>query len=106
MTAARYGNIELARILIEAGADVNATGSDGTHALPVAILHGQYEFGHFLLAAGADPNASMAGIHALHAAAGKVDHWLTHWTASTAATRADHRGFPTRGWGWKGAWAW
>lgn len=79
MTAARYGNIDLAKILIEAGADVNATGSDGTHALPVAILHGQYEFAHFLLAAGADPNASMAGIHALHAAAGKVDHWLTHW---------------------------
>ena len=79
MTAARYGNIELAALLIEAGADVNATGSDGTHALPLAILYGQYEFAHFLLEHGADPDASMAGIHALHAAAGKVAHWLTHW---------------------------
>ena len=79
MTAARYGNTELAALLIEAGADVNATGADGTHALPLAILYGQYEFAHFLLEHGADPDASMGGIHALHAAAGKVSHWLTHW---------------------------
>ncbi len=79
MTAARQGNIEMASILIEAGARVNATGSDGTHALPLAILYGQYDFAHYLLEKGADPNASMAGIHALHAAAGKVTHWLTHW---------------------------
>ena len=79
ITAARQGNIEMAAILIEAGARVNATGSDGTHALPLAILYGQYDFAHYLLEKGADPNASMAGIHALHAAAGKVTHWLTHW---------------------------
>ena len=79
MTAARQGNIELAAILIEAGADVNATGSDGTHALPLSVLHTQYEFAHYLLEQGADPNASMAGIHALHAAAGSVGAWLANW---------------------------
>ena len=79
MTAARQGNIELASILIEAGARVNETGSDGTHALPLSILYGRYEFALFLLEHGADPNASMSGVHALHAAAGKVGHWLTHW---------------------------
>jgi len=79
MTAARQGNIELASLLIEAGADVNETGSDGTHALPLSIMHAQYEFAHYLLEQGADPNASMAGIHALHAAAGSVGAWMANW---------------------------
>ena len=79
MTAARQGNIELASILIDAGARVNETGSDGTHALPLAVVHGQYEFAHYLLEQGADPNASMAGIHALHAAAGSVGAWMANW---------------------------
>ena len=79
MTTARHGNIELARLLIAGGVDVDETGLDGTHALPLSILYGRYGFAHFLLEQGADPNASMGGIHALHAAAGNVDHWLTHW---------------------------
>ena len=86
MTATRQGNVELARILIEGGADVNETGRDGTHALPLAILYGRYGFAHFLLEQGADPNASMGGIHALHAAAGNVDHWLTHWDREHGGT--------------------
>ena len=79
MTAARQGNIELAALLIEAGADVNETGSDGTHALPLSILHGQYEFALYLLEQGADANASMAGVNALHAAAGSVGAWMANW---------------------------
>ena len=102
MTAARQGNIELAQILIAAGADVNATGSDGTHALPVAILHGQYAFAHFLLAAGADPNAAMGGVHALHAAAGKVDHWLTHWRRTHGSNSRGSSGISNPGLGMDG----
>lgn len=79
MTAARDGNIELARVLIAGGAGVNQTGSDGTHALPLSLMYGQYDFAVFLLGQGADPNASMGGVHALHAAAGNVGHWLNHW---------------------------
>lgn len=79
MTAARDGNIALARVLIAGGARVNETGADGTHALPLALMYGQYDFAVFLLEEGADPNASMGGVYALHAAAGNVGHWLTHW---------------------------
>ena len=39
--AARNGDIETAKILLAAGARVNDTGSDGTHALPLAIINRQ-----------------------------------------------------------------
>ena len=44
MFAARNGDIEMAKLLIEAGVDVNQTGSDGTHVLPYAIVTGQDTF--------------------------------------------------------------
>ena len=47
--AASNGDIEAATALIAAGADVNASGSDGTHALPLAIVAGHDELARFLL---------------------------------------------------------
>jgi len=77
--AARNGDVEMAQILLEAGARVNDKGSDGTHALPLAIISRQDKFALFLLEHGADPNGSMAGVSALHAAAGNVSTWLAAW---------------------------
>ncbi len=79
MFAARNGDVDLARALIAAGVDVNAPGSDGTHALPLAIIAGQAGFARFLLDEGADPNHRAGGVTALHAAAGGVGTWLGDW---------------------------
>ena len=87
LTAARNGDVETARLLFAAGADVDGVGSDGTHALPFAIVHGQDDFARFLLDEGADPNGTMAGISALHAAAGVVDRWLIDWDRAHGAGR-------------------
>ena len=77
--AAQNGDIEMARMLIVAGVSVNETGADGTHALPYAIIAGRDRFALFLLEQGADPNASLGGVRALHAAAGRVGTWLGDW---------------------------
>jgi ankyrin repeat protein len=77
--AARNGDIEMAKILIAAGVGVNETGSDGTHALPLAIKYGQPDFAFFLLDQGADANGQLGGVRALHVAAGNVDLWLSDW---------------------------
>ena len=79
MFAARNGDIALAETLIAAGADVNKPGADGTHVLPFAIISGHEAFALFLLEHGADPNGSMNGVHALHAAAGRIGTWLGDW---------------------------
>jgi ankyrin repeat protein len=76
---ARNGDIETAKILLAAGARVNDTGSDGTHALPLAIINNRDKYALFLLEQGANPNGSMAGVSALHAAAGNVSTWLAGW---------------------------
>ena len=90
MLAARNGDREMARTLLAAGADVNDTGSDGLHLLPFAIVLGQAEFAHFLLEEGADTNGEMAGLRALHAAAGHVEFWLAEWRQEHgAAVRGD-----------------
>ena len=78
--AALDGDIAMAERLIAAGVDVNEPGGDGTQALPYAIAAGQDAFALFLLEQGADPNSSMAGIRALHAAAGSVYYWLGDWS--------------------------
>jgi len=65
---ARNGDIETARALIEAGADVDDTAAAGTSALVIAAHSGHGPLGIFLLQAGADPNQAEAGYTALHAA--------------------------------------
>jgi ankyrin repeat protein len=66
--AARSGDVESARLLVEAGADVNDALPNGMTALIEAAHSGQQAVGMLLLAKGADPNAHDVGYTALHAA--------------------------------------
>ena len=66
--AAMQGDLESARLLVAAGADVNDTSPFGTSALVVAAHSGQGAVGRFLLEKGANPNAAAAGYAPLHAA--------------------------------------
>jgi uncharacterized protein len=65
--AAQQGDIELAKMLLAAGADVNeATDEDGS-ALIIAMASGHEEFARYLLEHGANPNSKDPyGITALH----------------------------------------
>ena len=49
MFAAREGDVESARLLVAAGADVNAIAGDGKDALGLAIFNGNYEVASFLI---------------------------------------------------------
>jgi ankyrin repeat protein len=49
MFAAREGDVESARLLVGAGADVNAIAADGKDALGLAIFNGNYELASFLV---------------------------------------------------------
>jgi ankyrin repeat protein len=66
--AAQKGDVESARLLLQAGADVNDTAPIGTSALVVAAHSGNGTLAAFLLEQGADSNAAGAGYTALHAA--------------------------------------
>ena len=66
--AARHGAVDSARVLLEAGADVNDTGADGNSTLVLAAMSGNETLARYLLERGADPNAADAGYTALHAA--------------------------------------
>ncbi len=66
--AARSGDVESARVLIEAGADRNEALPDGTPALTLAAYSGHGPLAALLLEKGADPNAAAVGYTALHAA--------------------------------------
>lgn len=71
--AARVGDVESARLLIAAGADVNDALPDGVSALVVAAHSGHGALGVVLLEKGANPNAADAGYTALHAAIDRSD---------------------------------
>ena len=60
MLAARQGDVELARILVGAGADVNAAAGDGKTALALAIFNGNYELASYLVDSKADVNKADA----------------------------------------------
>jgi uncharacterized protein len=66
--AARSGDAESARLLLDAGADANDAMADGLPALTLAAYSGQREVALVLLDRGADPNAAAIGFTALHAA--------------------------------------
>ena len=92
--AARQGNLEAARHLVAAGADVNDTAATGTSALVVAAHSGHTALALFLLEQGADPNAAEAGYSALHAATLRGDETLT---AALLARGADPNAPVVRG---------
>jgi len=66
--AARVGDLASAKLLVEAGADVNDASAYGTSATVLAVHSGNAELVEYLLEKGADPNAAGAGYTALHAA--------------------------------------
>jgi ankyrin repeat protein len=49
MLAAREGDLESGKLLVAAGADVNAIAGDGKDALGLAIFNGNYDFASFLI---------------------------------------------------------
>ena len=66
--AARTGDVESAKLLLEFGANANDALADGTPALTLAAHSGQTGVGLALLEKGAEPNAMGAGYAPLHAA--------------------------------------
>jgi ankyrin repeat protein len=64
--AVQLGQLEAARALLDAGANVSDTLADGTSPLVLATQNGQWELGAFLIDRGADVNASKQGWTALH----------------------------------------
>jgi ankyrin repeat protein len=69
MYAARQNAMASARVLIDAGADVNAPDPEGQTPLLIAIANAHYDVGAMLLERGADPNkADQAGVGPLYAA--------------------------------------
>jgi ankyrin repeat protein len=70
---ARVGDVESARLLLEAGADPNDAQPDGVSALVLAAHSGNGGVGALLLEHGADPNAMGSGYAPLHAAVLRSD---------------------------------
>ncbi len=64
--AVRAGSVGAVKTLLDGGADVNDTLSDGESALVVAAANGNWEVAGLLLDRGADPNLAGAGWNALH----------------------------------------
>jgi len=68
MFAARVGDLESAKLLVEAGADVNDQDAWGVSATVLAAHSGSGGLVQLFLDHGADPDASAAGFTALHEA--------------------------------------
>jgi len=64
--AVRAGSLDATRALLDAGANVNDTISDGQSALVVAAANAHWEVADLLLDRGADPRLAGAGWNALH----------------------------------------
>ncbi len=85
--AARAGDLASARLLVDAGADVNDTNAWGVSAVTMAAHSGYRELAAFLLERGANPDADEAGFAALHEAVMRRD-------AELAAILLDHGADP------------
>jgi ankyrin repeat protein len=69
MYAAREGSVDAARVLCDAGAEINAADPDGSTSLLLAIANGHFDTAAMLVEHGADVNAAdNAGMAALYAA--------------------------------------
>ena len=89
--AAREGDLETAKVMLDAGVDINQTDVDHTSALVVSIMNKHYTFAKFLLDRGADPNVTDAmGRAALYAA---VDMHNEDWSA--LPMRKEHDPLPS-----------
>lgn len=68
-TAVTYRMIEMARVLVQFGADVNSANAKGRVALHQAAFHSKVDLAKFLLEAGADIQGGKNSWTPLHAAA-------------------------------------
>jgi ankyrin repeat protein len=84
--AARVGDLESAKLLVGAGANVNDADAWGVSATAMAAHAGFTELVAWLLDRGADPDAAAAGFTALHAAIMRRD---TRMVAALLARGAD-----------------
>jgi ankyrin repeat protein len=94
MFAARVGDLESAKLLVDAGADVNDQDAWGVSALVLATHSGFHELSEYLLSKKADPNRVDAGFSALHEAIMRRDE-------SLVASLLDHgadANFPVKTW--------
>lgn len=77
--AAREGDIETAKVMLDHGVDINQTDVDGTSGLVISILNKKYTFAKYLLDRGADPNVTdVKGRAALYAV---IDMHNEDWSA-------------------------
>jgi ankyrin repeat protein len=76
MFAARVGDLESARLLVAAGANVNDEDAWGISVVTLATHSGFVDLVEFLLDKGADPNRSAAGFAPLHEAIMRRDEPL------------------------------
>jgi uncharacterized protein len=69
LLAARQGELESVKALLDSGADINQTGAgDHTTPLLIAAINGRFDLAKFLLAHGADPRIAAAnGVTPLYA---------------------------------------
>ena len=103
--AARVGDLASARMLVNAGADVNDADARGVSVTALAAHSGFGDLVEFMLNEGADPNAAEAGFSALHVAIMRRDEdlgrvllahgadpnaRLTNWTPTRRASRDWH----------------
>lgn len=58
MWAAGYGQLNTAKLLINAGEDINYKGANGETPLHLAAAHGHHDLVKLLLSFGADPNST------------------------------------------------
>lgn len=83
MFAARSGDVESTRALLDAGAKATDASGDGMSALTLATVRGHVPVALLLLERGADPNANGTGYTALHWASGS---WETAFTTNDITT--------------------
>lgn len=74
--AARNGHVDVARVLLDAGADIEGVAGNQASPLVVATHSGHTQLAQLLLERGADANAIGAGYNALHAAILRGDRTL------------------------------
>ncbi len=75
--AARVGDVESTRLLLDAGANVDDTADEGLSALGFATVRGHVPVALLLLERGANANAADGGYSPLHWAAGSWETTLT-----------------------------
>jgi ankyrin repeat protein len=85
--AGREGQMDAARALLDAKANINVVDSDGNNALVLATLNSHYDLAQFLIDRGADPNiAAKNGRTALYTA---VEMHDVDWSPRPARKETD-----------------